>query len=219
MISVIVPGLDDETSVRMSKLCARSYIDMAHVKGEVEIVRINRKGTFAENVNSGLARAGGDVICVVNNDTIGLPEWDEWVRRATGTQKVIASLTRSYAAGAAFAAGRGVWESVGPLDENLRNSYEDVDWFIRAARFGIGRRIADREYVIHESGVTIDRVYGPMDSEVRQRMAHANREYMRKKWPGVNVDAVQEAYWGVHGVEIMREYQTARNRAQALDRA
>lgn len=175
--------------------------------GEVEVILSVDQKPFAINVNNGIKLAKGDIICVINNDSIGLPEWDQYIEGATRTGG-IASFTPRADCGWAYGASRKFWDEIGLLDENLVNSYEDYDLFIRAALKGYTRILAPKYYAVHTGGVTLDTVWGRNQKQTVSRLTQCkmNREYMLQKWPGLNVDAVPLMLWVYDGVEIMKEW-------------
>jgi GT2 family glycosyltransferase len=111
--------------------------------------------------------------------------------------------------GWAFAMTRRTFQDIGYMDEHLINSYDDYDYFIRAALLGYPRLLADRFCLLHEGEHTLSRVWGRNEEQSPLRLSTCsnNRDYMLKKWPELNIDAVPLTYWAIHGVEIMREWK------------
>ncbi len=211
MISLIIPSLlgFDE----LNRACIDSYQETSET--DVEVVLVEENAPFGPNVNKGIKDAKGDILCVVNNDSIGMPGWDRFIREALRGDSGIASLTPRADCGWGFAATRQLWDRVGLLDENLVNSYEDYDFFIRAALLGYTRILADKYYAVHTGGITVDTLWGPVEEQSKERLkaCFQNRDYMSKKWPGIQFDAIPLAFWVYNGVEIMKEW--SREHAQA----
>lgn len=207
-ISVVIPSLKEDMMV--SEKCSKMLREAS--KREIEVIIIAEDETFAKNSNAGIKKADGDIIAVVNNDITPLPGWDEGIR--DNALRGIASFTPRVDCGWAFGCGRKCWEEVGLLDENLINSYEDFDFFIRAAMRGYHRIPADRYYAIHEGGRTMNRIYGELGSKRRILQATINRNYMMAKYPGLNIDAISTLYWAVHAKGILEEWEKSRGMAQ-----
>lgn len=201
-ISVVIPSLLGYEA--LNQKCVESYREMYK---NVQMVVSEGDNTFAENVNAGVEKAKHDVIAIVNNDTIALPGWGEWAVEAT--KHGIASFTPRADCGWGFAVTRQLWEQVGVLDVRLANSYEDYDFFLRAALVGKTRILANKVYVIHQGGMTLDAIWGHNREQRPERIAQCmrNREYMQQKWPRLNIDAVPLNYWAFHGIEIMKEWR------------
>ena len=203
IISLVVPSLPgfDE----LNKQCRESWN-----KEGVEFNLIENNAHFAANVNLGVKKAKGDIIAVVNNDTIALPGWDDWLIEAHQRNKGLVGFSTDPGMGWGFSLTRQGWEDVGLLDENLVNSYDDYDLFLRAAVKGYPMILAPRPFALHQGGVTIEKVWGHRGAQTKTRLTqcHANRQYMLQKWPQVDIDKVPTLYFAVHGVKVMREWIT-----------
>jgi hypothetical protein len=203
MISVVVPSLskyDDRNEDLVEQLRETA------VGSELEILVQAYDQSFAKNVNEGLAKYSGDVVLVLNNDTTPLPGWSSWL--LDNADMGIVSMTPRADCGWGFGMSREIQKAVGFLDEEFVNSYEDYDFFIRAACQGWNRVLADKPYFIHEGGLTIDKIWGKHEEQTptRLRQCKTNREHMLKKWPGLDIDAVACTHWAVWGNKIMMEY-------------
>jgi len=201
-ISVIIPRLPDSKYDAITERCVNSY---KHVG--TEIIVISENHAFAKNVNAGLKRANGDFLLVSNNDVIALPGWYEYV--VADRELGILSLTQRSDCGWGFVIPRQIYDLVGLLDENLCNSYEDYDYFIRCALAGYGRVFAPKAYAVHTGGVTLNDVWGPPEaaSKVRLSRSSANQIYMKRKWPGVSIDSVPLKHYAMSEVAIMQDWK------------
>lgn len=203
MIDIVIPSLPGYESTNRKILCS---IKDTTQEGDVSVVIVEKEQSFAKNVNEGIRQSSNGVL-VLNNDVILLTGWLSWI---TENPRVgIISLTPKPDCGWGFYIPREVIEDVGLLDENLENSFDDYDYFIRAALAGYSRILAPRHYAIHEGGHTINDVWGSMDnpSDIRIATCKKNMDYMKKKWPGIEVNQVPELHWSEHGVQIMREWK------------
>lgn len=205
MISIVIPSLPGFES--MNQRCVESFRETT--QEEIEIVVEVGNRTFAENVNSGLKRTKGNIVGIVNNDVIALHGWFDWVIEAIETDIGIVSLTPRPDCGWGFFTKREIFDKIGQFDEHLKNSYDDYDFFIRAAVEGYNRILAPKTYAIHAGGMTIDTKWGHNREMAPERIKQCmvNREYIMEKWPGLNVDAVPTSYWAYHGVDLMKEYK------------
>jgi GT2 family glycosyltransferase len=171
---------------------------------------VSKDQCFAKNVNEGLQKYKGDQVLVLNNDVIPLSGWAEWLM--TQSYKGIVSMTQRADCGWAWGTSRENQEKIGLLDENLVNSYEDYDYFIRASILGLNRILAPMPYMIHEGGHTINSIWGTFEenSSVRQEACLRNKEYMLKKWPGVPINSVPSSHWALNGSRLIQEYLGAK---------
>ena len=208
MISIIIPSLPGFD--KLNQDCVESFLSNRTTKEEVQTVLVVDNLPFAKNVNKGVSQAKGDLLLLSNNDILACRGWDEWLLRAS-KRRTIVGMTPSAGCGSCFGLKAELFKEIGELDENLINSYEDNDFFMRAALLGVSRTLPSSYFVIHEGGITINTVYGSLSSQSEKRLlvAHRNRDYMMKKWAGVNVDLVNTFYWLSHGVEIMKEWRSS----------
>lgn len=209
-ISVVIPS-HTNTSDKLDQDCIQGYKSTA--SREVEIILSKSPASFAVNVNNGWKKALGDIILISNNDVTPLPGWDMWLEQSAS--KGIVSLSPDPGCGWGFAVSWPLTLKVGMLDENLVNSYEDYDFFIRAALQGYTRVLPNRPFAIHQGGVTLATLWGSLTEQRPKRLQQClrNRDYMLKKWPGVEVDEVPTLRWSSHAVQIMQEWK--RSHAQS----
>lgn len=210
-VSVIIPRLPDSKYGEITANAVESYRKFAPFKLDIRVISWN--DTFANNVNVGLRHATGEFLVVSNNDVIALPGWYEWItqeRRQTG----IVSLTSKADCGWGFMIPKKVYELVGGLDENLENSYEDYDLFMRCALAGYKRILAPRPFAVHQGGVTINDIWGKMEQHSQKRMdaCRRNQRHMIQKWPNMNIDAVPTNYFAHNEVEIMKDWKQRNER-------
>lgn len=203
MISIIIPSLPDSQELNTNVIDSINETKSS----EVEVILEVSQRTFAENVNRGIKRSSGNILLVLNNDVTMLPGWQDWVERAA--MKGIAALSPSSQMGWGFAMSREIFERIGFFDENLVNSYDDYDFFIRAAFNEIPRILARRNFAIHQGGQSLKRIWGEFREQSKQRLSqcNANREVIVKKWPGLQVDGVPTLYFVHHGIAILREWK------------
>ncbi len=202
MISLVIPSLTG--SDELNESCEESWRSAA--TQPIEVVVSESPASFAINVNRGVARATGDIIAVINNDTIGLPGWDSWL--VESASKGIVGFSPRADIGWGFGASREIFEDVGNLDSNLINSYEDYDFIIRAALKGYTRVLPNKLYALHEGGATLNELWGPVSEKRSERITQCmrNRAYMERKWPGIQIDAVPGNYWARYGVQLMKDW-------------
>lgn len=212
MISIVIPSLLGYKE--LNEQCIESYVETSAPGDKIEFLLIEKNRSFALNVNEGLKKAQGDHILISNNDVKALPNWSRWIQSVPDNR--IATLAPTAQCGWGYSFHQNLLDKIGMMDETLVNSYEDYDFYIRAALEGIGRIMAHRIYAIHEGGVTLNKIWGQFEMRSSERMnqCNANRAYMLKKWPGLNIDAVPTPYWVVNGFKIMAEWvKTNRVRA------
>lgn len=165
--------------------------------------------TFAENVNRGLLDAVDEYedVLILNNDVTLLPGWHQWLEE--NKHRGILSLTPQVDCGWGFFVPKEILQTVGYLDEQLENSYEDYDYFIRAALLGYKRIPSSKVFALHEGGHTINNKWGQLNEQTPRRleMCKRNRRYMLDKWPDVDIDRVPLESWNVHSVDIMKEWK------------
>jgi GT2 family glycosyltransferase len=204
IISLVVPSLSGFSV--LNQRCRDSWEETASEK--IEFILSESDAPFAINANEGIKKAKGDVIAVVNNDTTALPMWNEWLHRAINHGKYVVGFTPDPGMGWGFALSRQGWNEIGLLDENLINSYDDYDLFLRASQRGYSMLLAPRHYAIHQGGVTLEKVWGHRGAQSKTRLAqcHANRQYMLQKWPGIDIDKVPTLYFVAHGKRLMQEW-------------
>lgn len=204
MISLVIPSLPGFEE--LNKNCIESYKETA--KSTIQVILSENDAPFSSNVNHGVKQAKGGIIAVVNNDSVALPEWDTWLLEAATKNKPLIGFTSDPGMGWAFAMTRTGWNEVGLLDENLVNSYDDYDLFLRAAQQGYSMLLAPKPYAIHQGGVTLEKVWGHRGAQTKTRLAqcHANRSYMLQKWPNIDIDKVPTLYFAVHGLKLMQEW-------------
>lgn len=201
MISIIIPSLPGYEEINESVM--EGYEDTKLSTTEIEILLEVSPSPFGINVNRGLRRAQGDVVVISNNDVTPLSGWDSWI--ISQAESGIVSFTPRPDCGWLWGMSKAIQEEVGLLDENLVNSYEDYDYFIRSALLGYTRVLADRHYAIHQGGFTLNKVW--RDDTDRLRQCFKNKEYMEKKWPGLNIDLVPSSYFSSQGVLLMKEWK------------
>lgn len=211
-ISVVIPS-HSSSSDKMDQDCVHGYKDTA--SREIEVILSKSPATFAVNVNNGWKKTLGDIILISNNDVTPLPGWDTWLEKSA--LKGIVSLSPDPGCGWGFAVSWPLTLKVGMLDEKLVNSYEDYDFFIRAALQGYTRVLPNRPFAIHQGGVTLATIWGNLSEQRPERIQQClkNREYMTKKWPGLAVDEVPMLHWSSYAVEIMQEWK--RSHAQSKE--
>lgn len=206
---MVIPSLPDS-----DELNEKCVVAIEETKGngvEVEVVLEVADAPFAVNVNNGVRKATHEIVMILNNDAMVLPGWDKWGLEVLGQKDAIVALTPRADCGWGFGVTKKLWNDVGELDEQLVNSYEDYDFFIRAALKGYYRYRPTRMLAIHAGGLTLDRVWGHVGLQAgeRLRQCKVNRLYMEHKWPGVAIDSVPSLYFGIHGVRIMKEWRNA----------
>jgi GT2 family glycosyltransferase/ADP-heptose:LPS heptosyltransferase len=149
--------------------------------------------------NAGLEHATGDVLCVLNNDTIVHPGGMRRVAQAaheygiaaisggkldTEVRFVGSTEDRSeadYPEGACLAFRRDVWEAVGPFDQRMELAYcEDTEWGLFARCKGFGFVIVP-DAITHIGGATARTVTGI--SEARSR----NEERLQRRYEGLGL--------------------------------
>lgn len=200
-ISIIIPSLPGYENLNDSAI--EGFEDTKSLDVELEILLEEHDAPFGVNVNRGLRKAKGEIIVVSNNDVTPLPCWDSWI--ISQAENGVVSFTPRPDCGWLWGTSREIQESIGEFDEKLVNSYEDYDYFIRAHLLGYPRILADRPYALHQGGFTLNKVW--KDDSVRLKQCFKNREYMQKKWPGLDIDLVPSSYFSSHGVSIMREWE------------
>lgn len=209
VVSVVIPRLPDRKYDEITRICHDSYCFRKLDAPKIEKIIVSEKQSFAKNVNQGLKQARGDILVISNNDAIAIHGWLVYIKeRHEEGGKQLFSMTPRPDCGWCYGITRQTLETVGYLDEGLENSYDDYDYFIRCALNGIPRRLASRFNALHEGGITLRDVYGAWFLQTPERIALAsrNREYMIKKWPDLDIDAVPGKWFAAHGVAIMQDW-------------
>jgi len=204
-VSVIIPRLPDPKYDEITSNAVDSYRKFA--PKDVHVFVQSSNNTFAANVNIGLKVTDGDYLVVSNNDVIALPGWYEWITKSR--RLGIVSLTPKADCGWGFMIPRKLYELVGGLNENLENSYEDYDLFMRCALLGYSRILAPKIFAVHQGGVTINDIWGKMEQASLKRLetCRNNQKHMLQKWPDFNFDAVPTNYFALNEVEIMKDWK------------
>ena len=208
-ISLIIPSLLGYKE--LNKKCIDSFNET--FKGDsLEVILIEKDQSFAKNVNEGLKKSSGEILLISNNDVTALPGWSEYLITSVTTRHPgFFAFSPNPHCGWMFAMTRAVFEEVGYLDDNLINSYEDYDLFIRGALKGYTRLLADKHYAVHVGGHTLNEVWGHNDEQrpARLQQCHANRNYMIVKWPDVVIDEVPYISWILFGIDKMKAWAEA----------
>lgn len=160
----------------------------------VRVLTLPANVGVTKGFNTGLQALTGNVLCMLNNDTIVQPggmralaeaAWRTGIASYAGgkldlrcefagyTEKAEES---DYPDGAALTARRDVWEAVGWLDEAYSPGLcEDSDWGMRARSLGFSWEIVPRAilHIGHQSGGA-----DPTMAAVRQR----NIDLLRSRW-------------------------------------
>ncbi len=192
MISIIIPTVAPQSD--MLRYCLSDIEAHTPEPHEVLVIEDTQRQGFATTVNRGLAVAKGQVIVLLNDDTLPCQGWatnmllvldahpgagligpmSNWVsgpQRATDAQYGTWYELQQYAAqrastyqlqaqesrrlvGFCLMAKAAVVETIGGLDENLLNAFEDDDWCLRAAAAGFSAWISLAAFVHHHGGQT-----------------------------------------------------------------
>jgi len=177
MISVIIPlYLTNENKDKILPL----FCDcISSLKGYDElIIEQDYVGNgFAKTVNAGVAKAKGDWIAIVNDDTKML---NGYISQMCKYKKIVRpKLIGGELAKFAFVVmQKSVWEDVGGMDENFEvGFYEDDDWIDRAKAKGY--EFIDSEIqVYHYGGATMEDMKG--DFEQKNKQYYENKREKRK---------------------------------------
>lgn len=213
-VSVVIPRIPGEKFDEITDGCYHSlYVTQANYIWTERIV-VNKDQSFAKNVNEGLRQAKHDLIVVCNNDVMALRGWFTYTCGFHGQRKFW-SYTPDPGCGWCFGMTREVYETVGMLDENLVNSYEDYDYFIRGAMHGITISTAPRTLMLHEGGITIRSKWGEFRGQSPERLeaCRKNREYMMNKWPGFPIDEVPTKTFSIYGPEMVGRWRTEKGKS------
>ena len=175
-VEVIVPSLTGYDK-QFNRLLSSLWWTAKHQANNIKVNHICQAVSFAGNVNDGIKnlQSDPDVILVCNNDCIVLPGWYEYLKNNLTDFNVL-GLGGTLRSGHCWAAKKSVWDNVGLLDENLFNSHEDDDWFLRAEKKGYVVTPTPKSYVVHEGSHTLKQ----FDNSTTFKI---NQEYMRGKWP------------------------------------
>jgi GT2 family glycosyltransferase len=206
-VSIVIPSLPGYGE--LNKECAESYESTAF--GAIEIIIIEAPVPFAMNVNEGVRRSKGDIILVANNDTTALPGW--YTHLVNHADKGIVSFSPKAECGWLFGASKKIFDEIGEFDEVFENSYEDRDFFIRAALKGYRIILAPCYYAVHTGGKTINQVWGDYKKPTKKRLdaCYRNRQHIQRKYPGLDVDhLINSKYFAFYGPQIMQEYKDGR---------
>lgn len=204
MTTVIVPSLPGSDVLNKSVKESIKHTQTSKVR----LLLIEKQQSFAKNVNEGLRQLDRDEdVLVLNNDVILLPGWQGWLEQTSPLG--LKALTPRPDCGWGFFIPAPVRRVVGFLDDNLENSYEDYDYFIRCALHGFPRIMANQILAVHMGGRTLNQIWGDVYEQrpVRLETCRKNRAYMQEKWPGVDVDAVPTLRWTLDSLKIMKRWR------------
>jgi len=166
--------------------------------------------------NAGLARASGDLLCVLNNDTLIHPgglralfraAWETGIAACAGgvldAELRFVGMTANaaeadYPDGCALAFRRDVWEAAGPFDEGMGLGYcEDSDWGLRARSLGYRWAIVP-DILTHLGSQTAAKL--PEMDALQAR----NQQRLRERWQGKGVgERLLVRRWGALGDVLM----------------
>jgi len=205
MISVVIPSLPDYDDLNADVIRSFKETGVEDVEYVLQVGNV----PYAINVNAGLRKARGDIVLISNNDVTALQGWDTWLVHACSKKDGIVAMSPRYDCGWAFGGHRDVIDRIGMMDEKLVNSYDDYDYFIRAALLGYRRKKAPKYYLVHEGGHTIDAVWGKFEEQRDDRINQSlrNRDYMLAKWPGIDIDNVPSMRWAICSTAIMQQWE------------
>lgn len=213
-VELVIPTLPDTESRRLT----RTVIDSAQrTVSAAQLPQLGVQiscspGFFAKNVNAGVRLSSAPILVITNNDVVFLPGWFDYLIRAASDLSVgVISFTPHPDCGWCFGIRRSVWDRVGPYDENIINSYDDYDYFLRVAQRGRHRHLAPRPFAIHHGNQTVRKI----PPEIKQVADERNRRYVQSKWPGIDIDRVPLPVWTSREVETMQRYKGAPNGTNA----
>jgi GT2 family glycosyltransferase len=166
--------------------------------------------------NAGLHAATGDLLCVLNNDTVIHPggmrrlaaeAWRVGIAAHQGgvlnPELACVRLTgeageADYPDGCALLFRRDVWERVGAFDEGMVLGYcEDSDWGLRARALGYGWALVP-DALTHLGHQTARGIAAVPEHHRR------NQERLRLKWAGKGVgERIKVRRWGMLGDALM----------------
>lgn len=189
-VSAIVPALFvDATFVDMTATCMRGLFSLH------ELVVIGSKRGYAENVNTGLRIATGDILLICNNDIEFIQYgWLDHLLQPLHDGYDISSIRTTDSDGwttenrieegakfgSIWAMKREVYETIGPLDESFGKGYfEDLDYQKRAedAGFKVAKNHAG---LVEHKGKATFALVDPEDTAYQLAM-----ERFRAKWGAV----------------------------------
>lgn len=219
MISLVITSMLGARQEQMTK----NLIDSAVLTSKnyvIETIVSASEGTFAQNVNSGLKKAKGNVILILNNDVTLLPGWAGWAEGFTNKEALF-SLYPGFGMGWGIGITEYTRKVVGYMDERFVNSCEDYDYYIRCAFHGIPMTPAPRVYGLHEGGMTLNEIWGDMREMTpkRREICEANCALLAMKWPGLDIRNVATQAWGRDSVEIMKLWKACRKVSDDYGRA
>jgi GT2 family glycosyltransferase len=178
-LSIVIPHWPIDAEIEEAlRACLASLPDDCE-----KLVILNDGTGFAHNVNVGLARASGDFIAVVTNDTRVLDGdvYDLCVAATVTSPLVLEKpgIERGGFHGAFWVAPRDVIERVGPLDERFEGAFfEDDDYLVRLSEAGIPTcQVPTVRAVSRRVGLTMSKVRDQADAWYAE-----NARRFEEKW-------------------------------------
>lgn len=176
MISFIIPNYPTENAKGLLATCLEG------LWGRGQILAIIDTASFAENVNRGLKQATGDILVIVNNDLQFIQ--DDWLEHLTNPLKdydicSIRTTEEGWDAedrleedakfGSLWAMNRKVYDTIGGLDENFGNYFEDLDYHQRAKDAGF-KVVKNHNGLVEHIGKATFKEVDPEDEQYNKAM-------------------------------------------------
>jgi GT2 family glycosyltransferase len=182
----------------------------------LQVLSFRRNRGVAPAWNAGLGVAAGDLLCVLNNDTLSRPGGMQRLARAAwrtgiaalqggvlsaelGCVRLTGTAGESdYPDGCALLFRRDVWEAVGPFDEGMERAYcEDSDWGLRARSRGFNWELVP-DALVHLGGRTAQNIRDV------PRHHRRNEDRLRLRWGGKGLgERIKVRRWGMLGDVLM----------------